>query len=72
MPGWGAEKRAAFVRAERTLVTAQVGGWRRTGNGWVAWGRIAPGGETAYGELLVNEQFAEIEAMAVRLGQVGE
>jgi creatinine amidohydrolase len=71
MPGWNDATLAAFVRAERTLVSAQVRGWRQTGNGWAAWDRIAPGGETAYGELLVNEQFAEIEAMAARLSEVG-
>jgi creatinine amidohydrolase len=67
MPGWDSEKLAAFVRAERGLVTARVRGWRSTGNAWAAWSRISPGGETGYGELLVNEQFTEIEAMAARL-----
>lgn len=50
-------------------MTAQVRQWRRTGDAWATWRRILPGGETAYGELLVNEQFAEIEAMAARLAQ---
>jgi hypothetical protein len=34
--------------------------------GWAAGRRISAGGGTAYGELLVNEPFAEIEAMAAR------
>jgi creatinine amidohydrolase len=71
MPGWDGEKLAAFVRAERALVTAQVRGWRGTGDAWTAWRRISPGGETACAELLVNEQFGEIEAMAARLALAG-
>jgi creatinine amidohydrolase len=67
MPHWKAEKLAAFVRAERAIVAAQVRQWRKTGNPWAAWRRIASGEEFAYGEWLADERFAEIEALAQRL-----
>jgi creatinine amidohydrolase len=67
MPDWDAEKLAAFVRAERAIVTAQVGQWRRTGNPWAAWQRLGSGAEAAYGEWLADGRFAEIEARARRL-----
>lgn len=68
MPGWDAPTRAAFVRAERALVSAQVVGWRGQ-HPWAAWRRIAAGESDAalYGEFLAQGRFAEIEAMAGRL-----
>jgi len=68
MPGWLPEQREAFVQAERALVRAQVGAWRRTAEPWAAWARLAAGAEVRYGELLAAGRFAEIEAMAARLG----
>lgn len=66
MPGWDAARRAAFVRAERALITAQVTGWR-TRHPWHAWGRIGEHGLVHYGQLLAEERFEEIEAMAAQL-----
>ncbi len=67
MPDWSGEHLAAFIHAERAIVTAQVRQWRLRDEPWAAWRQIAPGGETAYGALLADERFAEIEAMAARL-----
>jgi creatinine amidohydrolase len=68
MPGWDAPTRAAFARAERALVSAQVAGWREQGP-WAAWRRIAAGedGLIRYGAFLAEGRFAEIEAMAGQL-----
>jgi creatinine amidohydrolase len=68
MPGWDAPTRAAFAKAERALVSAQVTGWRTEGP-WAAWRRIASGEKdlTRYGEFLAEGRFSEIEAMAQRL-----
>jgi len=62
MPSWDEETLAAFVRAERALVSAQVKGWR-TEHAWAAWRRLQESGITAYGSLLVEERFAEIERL---------
>ena len=66
MPGWDASQRAAFVRAERALVSVQVRGWR-TDHPWAAWRKAFSGGETSYGALLAEGCFLEIEQMAERL-----
>jgi hypothetical protein len=66
MPGWDDPTRAAFVRAERALVSAQVRGWRTEG-AWAAWRKTFSGEETGYGALLAEGRFAEIEQMAERL-----
>jgi creatinine amidohydrolase len=66
MPGWDEATRDAFVRAERALVSAQVRGWRLR-HPWDAWDRPHRGAEVAYGALLAEERFAEIEAIAARL-----
>lgn len=66
MPGWDAETRSACIRAERALVSAQVRGWR-TEQAWAAWKKIFGGQLTGYGRLLVEERFAEIEALAAEL-----
>jgi creatinine amidohydrolase len=69
MPSWDAPTRAAFARAERALVCAQVTGWRVAQDPWAAWQRLAKGERnlTRYGEFLAEGRFTEIEAMASRL-----
>ena len=64
MPSWDGDKLAAFVAAERALVSAQVRGWR-TDSAWAAWQQL--GQHTGYGQLLIDEDFAGIEALAGRL-----
>jgi creatinine amidohydrolase len=64
MPGWDAATLAAFVAAERALVSAQVRGWRR-GNPWAAWQKL--GDERGYGAALVAGDFAAIDKMAAAL-----
>lgn len=64
MPGWNAATLAAFVAAERALVSAQVRGWRR-GNPWSAWQKL--GDERGYGAALVAGDFAAIDKMAAAL-----
>jgi creatinine amidohydrolase len=64
MPGWDADELAAFIAAERALVATQVKGWR-TVSPWAAWQRL--GENTAYGQLLVDGDYAGIEALAGRL-----
>ncbi len=64
MPQWDEAKLAAFIAAERALVAAQVKGWR-TNNPWAAWKNLAENDQ--YGKLLVEEDFAGIEALAGRL-----
>ena len=64
MPSWDGDKLAAFVAAERALISAQVRGWR-TDSAWAAWQQL--GQHTGYGQLLVDENFAGIEALAGRL-----
>ena len=68
MPGWDSPTRAAFAKAERALVSAQVTGWRTEGP-WAAWRPIASGEKDLirYGEFLAEGRFSEIEAMAQRL-----
>jgi creatinine amidohydrolase len=66
MPAWDEATRDAFVRAERALVSAQVRGWRLQ-HPWAAWQKMARGEEIAYGALLADQRFAEIETLAGRL-----
>ena len=66
MPHWTADTLAAFVRAERAIVTAQVRGWRLD-HPWAAWRALFAGEHTEYGQLLVEERFPEIEAFAAQL-----
>jgi creatinine amidohydrolase len=66
MPGWNGEQRAAFIRAERAIAGAQVRGWRQD-HPWAAWRKIQSGQLTGYGRLLVEERFAEMEALAAQL-----
>jgi len=66
MPNWESDKRAAFVRAERAIVSAQVRGWRLQ-EAWAAWKGIFGGEHTGYGQLVVEERFEEIEQLAGRL-----
>lgn len=68
MPHWSSEQLAASIRADRALVSAQVRGWR-AGHPWAAWRKIGGGQVTAYGRLLVEGRFAEIEALAEQLLQ---
>jgi creatinine amidohydrolase len=63
MPEWDAAARAAFVRAERALVSAQVNGWRSNGP-WAAWRRMFSGELTGYGQFLPDQRFDRIEEMA--------
>lgn len=66
MPQWDSEQRTNFVRAERAIVSMQVGGWRET-SPWKAWTHIRERGLVHYGRLLAEENFAEIETMASQL-----
>jgi creatinine amidohydrolase len=66
MTAWDSATRDAFVRAERSLITAQVKGWRNI-HPWAAWGSLIQQKLTQYGALLTEQRFAEIEAMALRL-----
>lgn len=66
MPHWNPEQLAAFIRAERAIVSAQVRGWR-TEHAWAAWRKIGSGQLTGYGRFLAEERFAEIEALAAQL-----
>ena len=69
MPAWDAEKLAAFIAAERALVSAQVRGWR-TDTAWSAWQALKD--HTGYGRLLVEEDFDGIAALAERLGDAAQ
>ena len=66
MPSWPTEKLAQFIRAERALVSAQVRGWR-TEAPWAAWKDIRTSQQTAYGQLLANEDFDGMEKLAQNL-----
>ena len=66
MPHWDESTRSAFVCAERTLISAQVRGWR-TDHSWAAWRKLRTPPFTNYGQLLVAERFDEIAAFAARL-----
>ncbi|MCX6378342.1 MAG: creatininase family protein [Armatimonadetes bacterium] len=66
MPKWTEETREAFAHSERALVQAQVKGWRNN-SAWAAWQNIGRKNLTQYGRLLVEEEFASIEALAKEL-----
>lgn len=66
MPVWDAATRAAFVKAERSLVTAQVTGWR-VAHPWASWGALIDQKLTGYGAALAAGDFAEIERIASRI-----
>lgn len=63
MPAWSEETCAAFARAERALVAAQVRGWRLR-HAWAAWEHIAERGLVYYGAWLAAGRFDRIEEMA--------
>lgn len=67
MPHWDETTREAFVRAEQALIRAQLKGWRSGQGAWTAWSRMFAGEEVDYGKLLVEGDFAGIEALAGRL-----
>jgi hypothetical protein len=72
MPEWDAAARAAFVRAERALVSAQVRGWRAD-SPWAAWRGMFAGEHTGYGQFLADQRFDRIEEMAQWLnGQMAQ
>jgi hypothetical protein len=66
MPRWDSSARAAFVRAEHSILAAQVAGWRNQ-NAWAAWQKVHCGQLARYGQLLADLRFAEIEQMAAQL-----
>ena len=66
MPGWDDVARAAFVRAERALISAQVKGWRLD-HPWAAWRKAHAGEVAQYGAHLAAGRFAEIEKLAALL-----
>jgi len=66
MISWDSEKLEAFIAAERSIVSAQIKGWRLN-HPWAAWSKIAQGEIVNYGILLENEQFKEIEELASQL-----
>ena len=64
---WDSATLAAFIAAERAIVSAQVRAWRETGNGWKAWQGMVDSGMTEYGKLLVEGDFAAIAVAASKL-----
>jgi creatinine amidohydrolase len=68
MPNWDAATRAAYVRAERSLISAMVQGWR-TRHPWQAWDRLWSGELNQYGAYLAAADFAAIERMAARMAE---
>jgi hypothetical protein len=66
MVNWDDATRAAFARAERALISAQVKGWRTT-DAWAAWRKMFGGELTQYGAYLAAEQFDQIEQLALQL-----
>ena len=64
MPDWDADTRAAFIDAERALVSAQVRGWRETA-AWHAWQK--PEAMKIYGPRLIEGDFEAIKEMAGEL-----
>lgn len=69
MPSWTSADLAAFIRAERAILTAQAAAWRTTGEPWRAWREINSKNPDmlVYGKLLAEKNFAGIEAFAARL-----
>ncbi len=67
MVAWDEPTREAYLQAERSILSAQVKGWRMA-HPWAAWRKMMVTGEiTSYAQLLVSEQFAEIEKIAKTL-----
>jgi len=66
MPHWDASSRAAYVRAERAIIRAQIIGWR-TQSPWFAWRKLASSPLARYGELLIERRFDQIERAATEL-----
>jgi creatinine amidohydrolase len=63
MPTWDAEKRSAFIAAERALAAAQREGWQKH-EPWHAWKRQFDRKLYQYGQWLVEERFDKIAEMA--------
>lgn len=66
MIDWDESKLEAYVKAERSLLSSQVKGWREK-SPWAAWDKMADGRLTNYGSLLVEEDFKEIEKIGQKL-----
>jgi creatinine amidohydrolase len=66
MPKWAAEKRAKFVTAERSILSAQIQGWRLQ-HPWAAWQNIHLEAVKQYGQLLVEEKFDQIVELSKQL-----
>ena len=66
MVTWDAPTVEAFVHSERSIVSAQIKGWRLN-HPWAAWQHIATGKMPEYGRLLEEEQW---EALAVYAGRL--
>lgn len=66
MTTWSSTKLGQFIAAERSLVSAQVRGWRKEGP-WAAWKEIGNGEKTDYGKLLVSEDFEGLRKWAEEL-----
>lgn len=64
MPSWDESMLTAYVEAERSLVSAQVRGWRMEGP-WHAWRDIVQIQD--YGQMLVSGEFQTIKKMAEKL-----
>lgn len=64
MPTWNDATLDRFIAAERSLVAAQVKGWR-TKEAWAAWAHLAE--HRHYGEWLVAGEFERIVQMANQL-----
>ena len=66
MPKWTEEKRIDFITAERSILSAQVQGWR-THHPWSAWQNIHLESVKQYGKLLVEEKFDQIIELSKQL-----
>ncbi len=64
MPTWDERQLDRFIAAERSLVAAQVKGWRTQGP-WTAWAKLSE--HRHYGEWLVTAEFDRIVEMAKQL-----
>ena len=66
MPKWTEEKRADFITAERSILSAQVQGWR-IHHPWSAWQNIHLESVKQYGKLLIEERFDQIIELSKKL-----
>jgi len=66
MPKWATEKRTKFVTAERSILSAQIQGWRLQ-HPWAAWQNIHLEAVKQYGQLLVEEKFDQIVELSKQL-----